>query len=292
MHSSLSVPVLDGAQVVGALNTYATVAHAFDTPFQLAAEALAGQGAYTIRYLQPLHRERAARATERGVAETLQRSLLPTVPTLEGVSCAARYLPSTTGARVGGDWYDVFALPDGAIGVAIGDVMGHEVAAVYARLVLGHAGAMMLFANAGHLPPLLQQPDGTVRRLTGAASRLIGVRLTGLRAARPPHHRNMSAGPRAAGGDHWRVRAGLSQRSPGRHHQGRDQTPPAEHRPKDRGEARSVPSVRSPPARWQVPRRVNRAGNSGIVAIGPVPWAVSPPSESASSAPGDHSPGR
>jgi serine phosphatase RsbU (regulator of sigma subunit) len=219
--SSLSVPLLDGGQVMGALNLYAAVPHAFDTPSQLAAEALARQGAITMRYLQLLHRERADRLAERGVAETLQRSLLPTLPQLDGLSCASRYLPAASGVKVGGDWYDVFALPDGAVGIAVGDVMGHDVAAaaamgqlrsvlrsyayegsspatvldrmdrlvrgfdmayvataVYARLVLDHAGAMMLFANAGHPPPLVQHPDGSVRRLAGAASRVVGVSLT------------------------------------------------------------------------------------------------------------------
>ncbi len=30
---------------------------------------------------------------------------------------------------MGGDWYDSFVLPDGAIGLAIGDVAGHDLAA-------------------------------------------------------------------------------------------------------------------------------------------------------------------
>lgn len=50
----------------------------------------------------------------------------------DGITCASRYLASHEQAQVGGDWYDLFALPDGAIGVAIGDVMGHDVAAAAA----------------------------------------------------------------------------------------------------------------------------------------------------------------
>lgn len=62
---------------------------------------------------------------EREVAQTLQRRLLPErLPDIPGVGVAARYLPGGIGVNVGGDWYDVFLLPDGRIGVAVGDVLG------------------------------------------------------------------------------------------------------------------------------------------------------------------------
>lgn len=38
---------------------------------------------------------------------------------------------------------------------------------------------MMMYSNAGHLPPLLRQPRGTVSALIGGASRVIGAPLTG-----------------------------------------------------------------------------------------------------------------
>jgi anti-anti-sigma factor len=58
-------------------------------------------------------------------AETLQRSLLPErLPNIPGVEFASRYLPGGAGLEVGGDWYDVFTLPRGRIGLTIGDVVG------------------------------------------------------------------------------------------------------------------------------------------------------------------------
>ncbi|MET9905014.1 SpoIIE family protein phosphatase [Streptomyces sp. NPDC006446] len=67
---------------------------------------------------------------ERRLALTLQRALLPhPLPQVPGVRLATHYRASNRGAEVGGDWYDVLALPDGSVGLAIGDVMGHDVGA-------------------------------------------------------------------------------------------------------------------------------------------------------------------
>ena len=67
---------------------------------------------------------------ERRLALTLQGALLPhRLPQVPGVRLATHYRASNRGAEVGGDWYDVLALPDGAVGLAIGDVMGHDVEA-------------------------------------------------------------------------------------------------------------------------------------------------------------------
>jgi len=51
---------------------------------------------------------------EHRIAETLQRSLLPErLPRLPGLAVAARYQPAASEAEVGGDWYDVMAIPGG-----------------------------------------------------------------------------------------------------------------------------------------------------------------------------------
>jgi PAS domain S-box-containing protein len=65
--------------------------------------------------------------SERSVAETLQRALLPTLPDLPGVRAAARYESASAAAAVGGDFYDLMTLPDASIGISIGDVAGHDI---------------------------------------------------------------------------------------------------------------------------------------------------------------------
>jgi serine phosphatase RsbU (regulator of sigma subunit) len=75
---------------------------------------------------EQLTHEAARTRREHDIAETLQRSLLPDrLPDVPGVDLAARYVPATADLRVGGDWYDVIDLPDGLVGLAIGDVAGH-----------------------------------------------------------------------------------------------------------------------------------------------------------------------
>jgi len=79
-------------------------------------EALAGQCALAVERAEMYEKEHTA-------AVTLQRSLLPDeLPSVRGLALDARYLPRST--DVGGDWYDVFRLPDRRLAVAVGDVMG------------------------------------------------------------------------------------------------------------------------------------------------------------------------
>jgi|GEM_PF-962302 len=73
---------------------------------------------------------RALRTTElyeraHYVAETLQHAFLPvSLPSVLGGRVDAAYLQGSGESRVGGDWYDVFQLPDGRLALSIGDVVG------------------------------------------------------------------------------------------------------------------------------------------------------------------------
>ena len=63
-------------------------------------------------------------AGEQEAAELLERSLRPSaLPHVKGLSLAARYIPAER--AVGGDWYDLFALPSGEVWLVTGDVAGH-----------------------------------------------------------------------------------------------------------------------------------------------------------------------
>jgi serine phosphatase RsbU (regulator of sigma subunit) len=72
-------------------------------------------------------------AEQRTVADQLQQSLLPRrLPRVPGLRLAARSQPGDPSRQVGGDWYDVLVLPSGKVGLVVGDVVGHDVAAAAA----------------------------------------------------------------------------------------------------------------------------------------------------------------
>ncbi|WP_432036842.1 ATP-binding SpoIIE family protein phosphatase [Streptomyces cucumeris] len=93
----------------------------------------------------------ALQETERELADGLQRSMLPArKPDIPGLAVAARYVPTGGGLQVGGDWYDVIALPSGRTALVIGDVQGHDVraAGIMGQLRI----AVRAYASEGHHP--------------------------------------------------------------------------------------------------------------------------------------------
>ena len=89
--------------------------------------------------------------TEHQWATELQRAMLPRrLPSVPKHSTAVRYLPGTTGMAVGGDWYDLLQLPDGRVGLVVGDVQGHS---IEATAVMGQLRiALRAYAAEGHSP--------------------------------------------------------------------------------------------------------------------------------------------
>jgi serine phosphatase RsbU (regulator of sigma subunit) len=69
---------------------------------------------------------RTAYERERRIAEVLQRPLLLKVAedAVPGLSLATFYEPARAEAEVGGDFFDVFALPDGQVALVVGDACG------------------------------------------------------------------------------------------------------------------------------------------------------------------------
>ncbi|MER5465445.1 SpoIIE family protein phosphatase [Streptomyces sp. NPDC002668] len=139
-------------------------------------------------------------------------SALATSPYVE---VAHRYLPGSHITEVGGDWYDVINISGGRVALVVGDVMGHGVPAaaamgrlrITAKALARHdqepnhllaeldacaqeAGielATCLYilydpstgrariASAGHPPPLVRHPDGTVETISDVLGVPLGV---------------------------------------------------------------------------------------------------------------------
>ncbi|MGN9843333.1 SpoIIE family protein phosphatase [Nonomuraea sp. H19] len=175
----------------------------FDSPRRFTSEERTLLTALSGLIAQALARARMYDA-EHMRAQQLQRLLLPRdLPSLPGITAAARYLPAG-GTELGGDWYDIIPLSAERVALVIGDVMGHGLpqAATMGRLrtavrtladldlppdeLLAHLNDLVgelgddiyvtclyavydptsgecAFASAGHPPPVVVHPDGTVQ---------------------------------------------------------------------------------------------------------------------------------
>jgi sigma-B regulation protein RsbU (phosphoserine phosphatase) len=115
--SLLGVPLLAGGTVLGVLHVGTLTPRMFTEQDAQLLQMVADRAATAAQ-------SRMSRA-ERAAAAVLQRTLLPAQPPdIPGLEFASRYVPGHRG-QVGGDWYDVFALPSGAVCLVVGDVVGH-----------------------------------------------------------------------------------------------------------------------------------------------------------------------
>ncbi|MFI1166931.1 SpoIIE family protein phosphatase [Streptomyces sp. NPDC020801] len=145
-HSAIAAPIRARGTVLGVtLLLRDPVARQAFTPDDLAVvEDLMARVAICV--------DNARRYTrERGVALTLQRSLLPQGPTLHSaVDTAARYLPAGDVVGAGGDWFDVIPLPGARVGLVVGDVVGHG---VHASATMGRLRTAVRTLADIDLPP-------------------------------------------------------------------------------------------------------------------------------------------
>jgi sigma-B regulation protein RsbU (phosphoserine phosphatase) len=115
IRSLVGVPLLVHGVVIGVLHVGTMRNRVFTADDAALLQLAADRAALAVQSLRS-REDRAATAA-------LQRSLLPSaLPVIRGVEIAARYVPGD--GSVGGDWYDVFPLPWGELGMVVGDVAG------------------------------------------------------------------------------------------------------------------------------------------------------------------------
>jgi serine phosphatase RsbU (regulator of sigma subunit) len=120
IRSMMGVPMMAGGKVIGVLHVGSLTPREFTSYDTELLQMAADRAAAAVRSLMV--------QADRVAAAALQRSLVPSaLPVVTGAEMAARYVPGTGG--VGGDWYDVFTLPSGELGVVVGDVAGSGLAA-------------------------------------------------------------------------------------------------------------------------------------------------------------------
>jgi phosphoserine phosphatase RsbU/P len=207
--SLVVVPLRVRGEVVGVLHVGSDQASWFTDEHVALLAAIGDRAAAVIARMQNTRRERR-------IAETFQRSMLPSALPLGALELVSHYQPQAEGSAVGGDWYDAITFPDGQVGLCIGDVAGKGVeAAVCMGQVRSAMHALALterepgrllaqldlfvatlatmvtvfyalvdpvahtvtYATAGHLPALRRSPDGHVDVLSGARSPPLGFGL-------------------------------------------------------------------------------------------------------------------
>ena len=136
---------------------------AFDEPRTLAPDQRRLLEACVVQGGLALERRRLFEQS-RDVAHVLQQALLTTAPPADPrVELATMYRPAVEHLEVGGDWHDAFALPDGRLGIAVGDVVGRGLGAASAMgqlrsAVRALAGAELSPAQVlAHLDTFVEQ---------------------------------------------------------------------------------------------------------------------------------------
>jgi serine phosphatase RsbU (regulator of sigma subunit)/anti-sigma regulatory factor (Ser/Thr protein kinase) len=149
IRSMLGVPLIVHGSVIGVLHVGTLTPRTFVTEDVELMQLVADRVAMAVH----IRREHSQRA----LAETLQRSLLPDrFPKVHGVQISGHYQPAE-GGIVGGDWFDVFVVGAESLCVVVGDIAGRGVPAAIAMGRLRNAVRALVFVNG--------KPDLTVSQL-------------------------------------------------------------------------------------------------------------------------------
>jgi serine phosphatase RsbU (regulator of sigma subunit) len=166
--AELVVPVVAHGELVGVLSVGPRRdGHAYDPDDRRLLSRLTGHAAPALHLAQILrtqaaHVQEQERITqELRVARLIQEQFLPTgVPEVPGWRIGAYYRPAR---EVGGDFYDFIDLPDGRIGVVIGDVTDKGVPA-----------ALVMATTQGLLREIAHQAIEPADVLARVNERLVG----------------------------------------------------------------------------------------------------------------------
>ena len=165
---SSALPFLRAAD--GSMQLQAAIALALTAlPLIVSARYLLSDRMFFYRYEDiPPHvrriAERERQKVELETARRIQTSILPELPPqLLGIKMAHTYLPAT---EVGGDFYDVLALEDGRLAVAVGDVAGHGVSSGLVMSMAKSALAVQVSFN-----PDVEAVFGTLNRMVYQSAR-------------------------------------------------------------------------------------------------------------------------
>ncbi|MFD7302462.1 SpoIIE family protein phosphatase [Streptomyces pharetrae] len=159
------LPLVARNRVIGMLTLGKPTDEHFRQEILELAEDLSRRAALALDNAR-LYSERTA------ISQSLQRSLLPPeLPQIDGVEVEVIYRAAGEGNEVGGDFYDVFPIRDGAYGFAIGDVCGTGPNAAAVTGLARHA--LRLLAREGLSGPAVLDRLNSAILDEGARSRFL-----------------------------------------------------------------------------------------------------------------------
>jgi PAS domain S-box-containing protein len=159
------LPLVARNRVIGMLTLGKPTDEHFRQEILELAEDLSRRAALALDNAR-LYSERTA------ISQSLQRSLLPPgLPQIDGVEVDVIYRAAGEGNEVGGDFYDLFPIRDGAYGFAIGDVCGTGPEAAAVTGLARHA--LRLLAREGYDGPSVLQRLNSAIIDEGARSRFL-----------------------------------------------------------------------------------------------------------------------
>lgn len=159
------LPLVARNRVIGMLTLGKPTDEHFRQEILELAEDLSRRAALALDNAR-LYSERTA------ISQSLQRSLLPPeLPEIGGVEVEVIYRAAGEGNEVGGDFYDLFPISDGAYGFAIGDVCGTGPNAAAVTGLARHA--LRLLAREGLSGPAVLERLNSAILDEGARSRFL-----------------------------------------------------------------------------------------------------------------------
>ncbi|MCX4883953.1 SpoIIE family protein phosphatase [Streptomyces sp. NBC_00847] len=159
------LPLVARNRVIGMLTLGKPTDEHFRQEILELAEDLSRRAALALDNAR-LYSERTA------ISQALQRSLLPPeLPEIDGVEVEVIYRAAGEGNEVGGDFYDLFPISDGAYGFAIGDVCGTGPNAAAVTGLARHA--LRLLAREGLSGPAVLERLNSAILDEGARSRFL-----------------------------------------------------------------------------------------------------------------------
>ncbi|MFI0154494.1 SpoIIE family protein phosphatase [Streptomyces lydicus] len=159
------LPLVARNRVIGMLTLGKPAEEHFRQEILELAEDLSRRAALALDNAR-LYSERTA------ISQSLQRSLLPPeLPDIAGVEVEVIYRAAGEGNEVGGDFYDLFPIRDGAYGFAIGDVCGTGPEAAAVTGLARHA--LRLLAREGFGGPAVLERLNAAILDEGARSRFL-----------------------------------------------------------------------------------------------------------------------